>query len=134
MRQHMFQVREGESMFEAIIQRFLMYPMDYGLDALMTKTDPTLDDKVFFAAYRIFRVESTHSTCWRHAEITDQELMSEPPQDILIAHIDTDVGLQNELLLHYQVSAVQRQGPNASVFGTHDQGVHALLSKLAAQL
>ena len=133
MRQHMFQVPKGQSIFNAMIEPMLMYPKQYGLDAIMTQ-DHTVSSQDFFATYRIFRLESTHSTCWRHAEINNQELMSGPAQDILIAHIDTNVGLENELLLQYQVSSVQRTAPNDSVSDIQDKGVDMLLSQLAAQI
>ena len=111
----------------------LTNPRQYGLEGIMT-SDDSVSSKDFLATYRIFRVESTHSTCWRHAEINDQELMSGPAQDILIAHIDANVGLEHELLLQYQVSSVQRQGPNDSVLDIQDKGVDMLLSQLAAQI
>ena len=133
MRQHMFQVPKDQSIFNAMIEPMLMYPNQYGLDAIMLP-DHTVPSQIFFATYRIFRLESTHSTCWRHAEINNQELISGPAQDILIAHIDTNLGLENELLLQYQVSPVQRTGPNDSVSDIQDQGVHMLLSQLAAQI
>ena len=133
MRQHMFQVPADESMWDAIIEPMLMYPKPYGLDGIMT-SDETVSSKDFLATYRIFRVESTHSTCWRHAEINNQELHSGPAQDILITHIDANVGLKNELLLQYQVSSVQRTDPNDSVLHIHDKGVDMLLSQLAAQI
>ena len=60
--------------------------------------------------------------------------MSGPAQDILIAHIDTNVGLENELLLQYQVSSVRKTGPNDSVLHIQDKGVDMLLSQLAAQI
>jgi hypothetical protein len=129
----MFQVPNGQSIFNAMIEPMLTYPKQYGLDAIMTQ-DHTVSPQHFFANYRIFRLESTHSTCWRHAEINNQELMSGPAQDILIAHIDTNVGLENELLLQYQVSSVQRTGPNDSVSHIQDTGVDMLLSQLAAQI
>ena len=110
-----------------------MYPKQYGLDAIMTQ-DHTASPQDFFDTYRIFRLESTHSTCWRHAEINDQELMYGPAQDILIAHIDTNVGLENELLLQYQVSPVQSPPPNDPALHIQDQGVDMLLSQLAAQI
>ena len=133
MRQHMFQVRNGESIWEAIIEPMLMHPTQYGLDGIMT-SDETVSHQDFSATYRIFRVESTYSTCWRHAEINNRKLMSIPAQDILIAHIDTNVGLENELLLQYQVSSVQSTGPNDSVLDIQDKGVDMLLSQLATQM
>ena len=133
MRQHMFQVRKGESIFNAMIEPMLTYHKQYGLDAITTQ-DHTVSPQDFFATYRIFRLESTHSTCWRHAEINNQELVSGPAQDILIAHIDTNVGLENELLLQYQVSPVQSTPPNDSVSHIQDTGVDMLLSQLAAQI
>jgi hypothetical protein len=129
----MFQVPKGEKIFNAMIEPMLMYPKQYGLDTLITQNH-TVPPQLFFATYRIFRLESTHSTCWRHAEINNQELISEPAQDILIAHIDTNLGLENELLLQYQVSSVQSTPPNDPVLHIQDQGVDMLLSQLAAQI
>ena len=131
-----------EIVYETIIEQMLMYPLDYGLEWLMTKEEVvTLED--FFANYRIFRVESTHSSCYQHAKITPHA----PIQDILIARIDDSVGPENELLLQYQVSSldVQRQGSSGSGFDqqtcmsqmptprnrTGGKGVDRLLSKLA---
>ena len=140
----MFQIYQNkkEIVYETIIEQMLMYPLDYGLEWLMTKEEVvTLED--FFANYRIFRVESTHSSCYQHAKITPHA----PIQDILIARIDDSVGPENELLLQYQVSSldVQRQGSSGSGFDqqtcmsqmptprnrTGGKGVDRLLSKLA---
>ena len=143
----MFQIYQNkkEIVYETIIEQMLMYPLDYGLEWIMTKEE-IVTPQDFFANYRIFRVESTHSSCYQHAQITTHAHI----QDILIAHIDESVGPENELLLQYQVSSldVQRQGSSGSGFEDGQQvcmsqmptprnraggeGVDRLLSKLAA--
>jgi hypothetical protein len=96
-----------------MIEIMLMYPLQYDLDALVQQDNAeTVTEKDFFANYRIFRVVSTNSTCYRHAEIPRHECGASSMQDILIAHIDEPVGGENELLMQYQVSAKHVRMPS----------------------
>ena len=95
-------------------------------------------EKDFFANYRIFRVESTYASCYQHAEITKQDLLIAPIQDILIVHIDEAAGPENELLLQYQVRSVDVQSQGSSGSGLQDAtnryAVHNPLTSLLQQL
>jgi len=110
MKQYLFKYNAtAPRMFDSMIEIMLMYPLEYNLDALVQRVDgepEIVTEKDFFANYRIFRVASTHSSCYRHAEIPRHECGASPMQDILIAHIDQPMGEENnELLMQYQVSA-----------------------------
>jgi hypothetical protein len=106
MSHHLFKYNEYvPGLFDSMIERMLMRPLEYDLDTVVHQANTeTVTEEDFFTNYRIFRVTSTHSTCYRHVEIPCRECYAAPMQDILIAHIDEPVGEENnELLMQYQV-------------------------------
>ena len=113
MSHHLFKYNEyAPGLFDSMIEIMLMYALEYNLNTLVHQANgETVTEADFFANYRIFRVASTHSACYRHAEIPRHECGAAPMQDILIAHIDEPVGVENELLMQYQVSAKNARMP-----------------------
>ena len=134
----MFKMIEPDAgLLHNIIDVMCMVPKDYGLDCVLDEGG-CVATKHFFECYRIFRVENTHSSCYHYFEITSEDVVNAPTQDILIARVDEIPGAVNELLLQYQISSldVQRHASNGSEVqgGTHRSAVHMLLSKLAVQI
>jgi len=126
MKQHLFRFKEqAPTLFDSMIEIMLMYPLEYGLEALIQQGNgETLTESDFFANYRIFKVASTHSACYRHAEIPRNECGTAPMQDILIAHIDEPMCEGNsELLMQYQVSTKKTAyiAPGASLGDSESQ-------------